>query len=78
MKCINKPLRYHSQGYTSRSEQAPGTGFQHSDESDKTNCGFMGHSWFNKNVDPERYNTWGSYKPLVNNIAHQIKEILLI
>ena len=38
----------------SRSEQAPGSGFHPRDESDKVDCEFLGPSWFNKKVDPER------------------------
>ena len=37
----------------SRSEQAPGSEFHPRDESDKIDCGFLGPSWFRKEVNPE-------------------------
>ena len=62
----------------SRSEQAPGSGSHPSDESDKNDCEFLGPSWCNKKVDPERYVPCGSYELLVRNVAHQTKEKLTI
>ena len=38
----------------SRSEQAPGSGFHPCDESNIIECDFLGHSWCNKKIDPER------------------------
>ena len=39
--------------YISRSEQAQWSEFHPRDESDNTDCGFLGPSWCNKNVNPE-------------------------
>ena len=38
----------------SRSEQAPQSVFHPRNESDQINCSFLGPSWWNKKVDPER------------------------
>ena len=62
----------------SRSEQAPGSGFHPRDESDKIGCGCLGPSWCNKKVDPKRKVPCGSYELLVSNVAHEIKEKLII
>ena len=35
-----------------------------SDESDKIVCGFLEPPWCNKNIDPERFGSWGSKKIL--------------
>ena len=40
--------------FISRSEQAPGSGFQPRDESPKIYCDFLGPCWCNKKNDPER------------------------
>ena len=58
----------------SRSEQAPGSVFQPRDENEKIYLDFLGPSWCNKKVDPERYVPFGSYKPLVSYVADQMKE----
>ena len=40
--------------FISRSEQAQGSVFHHCDESWKNYCDFMGPSWCNIKVDPEK------------------------
>ena len=40
---------------------------------EKNYCDFMGPSWCNIKVDPEKLVTFGSYKPLVSYVEHQIK-----
>ena len=40
--------------YTSRSEDATGSGFHPCDKSDKIYCSFLGPSWCKKKVDPEK------------------------
>ena len=62
----------------SGSEHAPGSGFHPLDESDKIYCEFLGPSWCNKKVDPEKQVPCGSYELLMSNVAHQIKENLKI
>ena len=62
----------------SRSEQAPGNEFHPCDKSDKKYSLFLGPSWCNKKVNPETYVPCGSYELLVSNVAHQMKEILMI
>ena len=64
--------------YRSRLQQAPGSEFHPRDESDKIDCGFLGPSWCNKKVNPETYVPCGSYELLLSNVAHQMKEKLLI
>ena len=64
--------------YISWSEQAPGSEFHPCDESEKIDCGFLGPSWCNKKVKPETYVPCGSYKLLLSNVAHQMKEKLTI
>ena len=62
----------------SRSEQAPGSGFHPHDKSYKIDCGFLGPSWCNKKVYPERQVPCGSYELLVSNVAHEMKENSMI
>ena len=50
--------------------------FQPCDKSEKIYLDFLGPSWCNKKVDPERYVPFGSYKPLVSYVADQMKEKL--
>ena len=63
---------------TSKNEQAPGRVFHPSDESKKKYCGFVGPSWCNKKINPETYVPYGSYKLLLSNKSHQMKEKLTI
>ena len=56
----------------SRSEQAPGSEFQPRDESEKSDCGFLGPSLSNKKVNPETYVPFGSYELFLSSVAHQI------
>ena len=73
-----KPVPYHGRTGQrlpkSRSQQAPGSGFQPRDESDKFNCVFVGPSCCNRKVDPEKKVTCTSYVIWVSNVAHQMKE----
>ena len=64
--------------HRSRSKQAPGSEFHPSDESEKNECGFLGPSWCNKNINPETCVPCGSYELLFSNVAHQMKEKLMI
>ena len=43
-------------------------------ETDKSVYGFLGPPWCNSKVDPERYVSCGSYKLLVNKVAHEMNE----
>ena len=61
-----------------RSEQAPGSEFQPRDKSEKHGCVFLGPSWCNKKVNPQTYVPCGSYELLLSNVAHQMKEKLMI
>ena len=45
---------------------------------DESCCGYMGPSWYNLKVDPEIYGSFGSYKLLVSNVAHQMNEKSII
>ena len=40
--------------YKSRSEQTPGSVFHPREKSEKNDCDFLGPSWSNIKVDPER------------------------
>ena len=62
----------------SRSEQAPGSEFHPRDESEKIACDFLGPFWCNKKINPETYVPCGSYELLLSNVAHQMKEKLMI
>ena len=62
----------------SRPKQAPRSGFQPRDESDKSVCGFVGPPWWNKKIDHERYVLIGSYELLVSNGVHQMNEKFVI
>ena len=55
-----------------------GSEFHPCDKSDKIDCGFLGPSWCNKMVNPKTYVPYGSYELLLSNVAHQIKEKLMI
>ena len=61
----------------SRSEQAPGSVFHPHDINEKNYCDFLGPSWCNIKVDPETLIPFGSYKPLVSYVAHQMKEKIM-
>ena len=41
-------------------------------------CGFLGPSWCNANVDPERWVPFGSYEVLVSIGSHEMKDKLMI
>ena len=63
---------------TSRSEQVPGREFHPRDKSDKIDCRFLRLSWFHKKVNLKKKVSCGSYELLVHNVAHQMKEKLMI
>ena len=50
------------------------SGFQPRENSDTIDCGILGRSWCNKNVDPEKKVSCGSYELFVRNEAHQMNE----
>ena len=64
--------------YISRSEQVTRCEFHPYDKSDKINCFFFLPHWCNKKVNPETQVPCGSYELLLSNVAHQMKEKLMI
>ena len=44
------------------------------EESEQIYCDFLGPSWCNIKVDPEKKVLCGSYKPLVSYEGHEMKE----
>ena len=50
------------------------SGFQRRKNSDTIDCGILGPSWHNKNVDPKRKVLCGSYELFLRNAAHQMNE----
>ena len=59
-------------------EQAAGSEFHPSDESDKIDCCFLGPSWCNKKIDPERWVPCGSFEVLVSNESHKMREAVIV
>ena len=59
-----------------RSEQAPWREFHPCDKSDKLDCEFLGQS--GAKLNPKTKVPCGSYELLVSNIAHQMKDKLMI
>ena len=60
------------------SQKAPGSEFQPCEENDKFCCEILGPSWYNKKVNPETYVHCGPSELLLSNVAHQMKEKLMI